>query len=351
MNTIPWAMRHKVLATLVVCLALALEISIAWYLWNAGTSGESVDQAARFLLPHFIACIMLAAVLVLLLPTRYHAAPKGALLFMFSLGFFIPLFGALGLICVLAPALWWPKKDAEDEGRLWSYQSMPELPSHMPEAGRDGVRISDNAKIMNVLQGAADPHQRQTSVLETLRLPDVSAIPLLRRALRDSEDDVRLLAYALLDRKEQAISSRMRKLEQRLASAEPDQSFNFHKLIAQDCWELIHLGLAQGEVLNHLLVKAREHAEDALLLNPHNAGLQFLLGRILLSQREYKLAATAFHQAVRSGIDSVKVKPYLAEIDFSRQHFTKISGQLGNIETLVPGQILHAPVVYWQGHG
>ena len=102
----------------------------------------------------------------------------------------------------------------------------PNSPSHMPEAGRDGVRISNNAKIMNVLQGAADPHQRQTSVLETLRLPDQSAIPLLRRALRDSEDDVRLLAYALLDRKEQVISSRMRKLEQRLASAERDQSFN-----------------------------------------------------------------------------------------------------------------------------
>ena len=348
MSTTPWTTRHKVLATLAVCIAAGLEISSAWYLWNVDTN---LDQATRFLVSHTLASVLLATALVLLLSTRYHTSKKGASLFVFSLSFFIPLFGALGLICVLAPTLWWPKKYSADEERLWSYQNIPQLPSQLPNPWHASATVSDNAKIMNVLEGASDPYQRQTSVLATLRLPDQSAIPLLRRALRDSEDDVRLLAYALLDRKEQTISSRIRMQEQRLSNAESDQLFTLHKLIAHDCWELIHLGLAQGEVLKHQLIKARDHAENALLLNPHNAGLQFLLGRVLLSQQEYDLAFTAFHQAIESGMDSTKVNPYLAEIDFSRRHFTDISDKLGTVEKLIPSQVMRAPSIYWQESG
>lgn len=56
-----------------------------------------------------------------------------------------------------------------------------------------------------------NPEKRLEAVFATLKLEDRDAVPLLRRALGDSVDDIRLLAYALLDRKEHRLSERIQK--------------------------------------------------------------------------------------------------------------------------------------------
>ena len=200
------------------------------------------------------------------------------------------------------------------------------------------------ASIGGVLQGASDLGQRQQSVLATLRLRDQEAIPLLRQALQDSEDDVRLLAYALLDRKEEAITARIRLHQRQLVTAEPAQRFSHHSAIAYDCWELIHVGLVQGDVMNYLLQTARTHTEEALVLRPQTAGLQFLLGKLLVRTGELELASEAFRQAEQLGIDSKIVNYQLAEIDFSREHLAGPDGRDGRIQPPVVSKLLHGAI-------
>jgi tetratricopeptide (TPR) repeat protein len=179
--------------------------------------------------------------------------------------------------------------------------------------------------------------QRQQGVLDTLRLRDNEAIPLLRRALRDSEDDVRLLAYALLDRKEQAITARIRLRQKQLDGAEGDQRVGHHSAIAHDCWELIHLGLVQGEVMSYLLTTARKHVEDALLIRPRNAGLRLLLGKVLQRMGELALASESLRRAEELGIDSAIVGPELAAIAFSQQRLAGSRRDVAGFQPLTAG--------------
>ncbi|MGZ0843230.1 HEAT repeat domain-containing protein, partial [Klebsiella pneumoniae subsp. pneumoniae] len=72
-----------------------------------------------------------------------------------------------------------------------------------------------------VLRHAPDPNQRLTAIFATRRMPGKEAIPILKLALRDPADDVRLLAYSMLDQKESRINQRIEAALGRLAGATP----------------------------------------------------------------------------------------------------------------------------------
>jgi predicted Zn-dependent protease len=73
--------------------------------------------------------------------------------------------------------------------------------------------------------------------------------------------------------------------------------------------------------------RAHEHATAALRLRPHDAGLQFMLGQVLLTLRQLGAATEAFENARRSGIDARHCAPFLAEIAFRQQRYSEIAAQ------------------------
>jgi len=312
---------------------------VLWYVDN------SLHQIAGFLLLHLTACLILASAFTGLLPLSLRHSGRRTADLIFCLSFFIPWFGMLGIIGALLPVLWWPKPHTDDSNHSgWSYLSIPPLPDHSPSPRKLGPMHYGVASIGGVLQGTSDLGQREQSVLATLRLRDHEAIPLLRQALQDTDDDVRLLAYALLDRKEEAITARIRMHQRQLGTAGPAQWFSHHSAIAYDCWELIHVGLVQGDVMNYLLQTARAHVKKALELQPQSAGLQFLLGKLLVRTGELELASEAFRQAELLGIDSQIVNSQLAEIDFSREHLASADGRAGRIQPPVVSKLLHGAI-------
>jgi len=54
--------------------------------------------------------------------------------------------------------------------------------------------------LFEVLERSSDPEKRLTAVMATTRMPSQLAIPLLKIAMRDAVDDVRLLAYSIKDK-------------------------------------------------------------------------------------------------------------------------------------------------------
>jgi len=341
---------RRFVAELVACaVAVALEAASGWVLWTADTG---THQLAGFLLLHVTACLIVASAVAGLLPLGQRISSRRAAFFVFGLCFFIPWFGMLGIMGALLPALWWPKQHSSDATpKAWSYLSIPPLPDHSPAPRKFGAMHFGVASIAGILQGASELGQRQQGVLATLRLRDNEAIPLLRRALRDSEDDVRLLAYALLDRKEQAITARIRLRQKQLDSAEGEQRVSHHGAIAHDCWELIHLGLVQGEVMSYLLATARKHAEDALRIKPHNAGLQLLLGKLLQRMGETALASESLRRAEELGIDSAIVGSELAAMAFSQHRAAGSRRDVAGIQPPAAGQPLHGAIVNWREDG
>lgn len=283
--------------------------------------------------PHAVACALLSAAVWLLLPRRYMSPLPWAPLFLFSIAFFIPVLGVIGVLVAIFPALHMQRRRGE---QVWQNLGVPGLPFR-PLERRYSPMFSDGG-LQDVLHLATDPERRLNALLATRRMPAHESVPILKLALRDPADDVRLLAYSMLDQKESRINQRIEKLLERLNHGEESNVAASHAGLARWYWELAYLGLAQGSVLAHVLSQAREHTEQSLAikLDPE---VQLLGGRVALEQGELKAARTFFRHAEHGGIRFDKIAPFLAEAAFLAGDYAEVPRLLARL----PAQALSRP--------
>ena len=242
------------------------------------------------------------------------------------LALLIPILGALGLTLGLTWAFHTRRLAAEDP---LIYVRPPELPLKPLFMGEGApLRFSEGALGL-VLKNAGDPDKRVAAVMALRRMTQNRSTPLLRIALRDPSDDVRLLAYALTDGIDQEIN---RRIQRRLAAldAVPRQQARLRKALAQDYWDLAFLGLASGDVETYVLSEAAHHLEKALQVQP-DGGAALLLGRIRLRQRRPTEAEAAFQRARALGLPNVAVSPYRAEAAFQLRRFDEVRARLRDL--------------------
>lgn len=237
----------------------------------------------------------------------------------FSLSLFLPLVGQFGLCWVLFAFQRWYGAERAAPVKLIRAQTLElsgqaAMADVMPPLVNTGMLIS-------VLQHATKPEQRTAAILATLRLPDHDAINILRVALRDSEDDIRLLAYALLAQMDKRYNTEIQSTLALLEQADEAQKPMMLKHVAQEYWELAWIGLARGETVKPILDKALQFARQALDGGSEDAGLQFLLGKILLRLKQFDEARSAFWRAELYGMEAARMAPYLREMMMS-QHRT-----------------------------
>ncbi len=125
-------------------------------------------------------------------------------------------------------------------------------------------------------------------------------------------DDIRLLAYAMLDKYETQINTELECVLSQLQGTEGAHRAELHTQIARNYWELAYLGLAQGAVLEHTLEQAQENIQQAMTFQA-TPELALLQGRIALKQHRIESAALSFQQALALGMDKQHVLPYLAQ--------------------------------------
>lgn len=298
---------------------------------------------AALALAHAGACLVFSLALVKLLPERLRTPALGAGLFAFLSSVFMPVLGMAGLLGLL-PA--WRRQGQAVRASGWQHSDIPGLPDgpQRPQAGRG---LFKGGGLAGALQHAADPARRMAALIATLSLPTRQAVPLLRLALKDPDDEVRLLAYALLNRKEKAIEARMRQQQSAPADDAPAQAFARHKALAHDYWELAHLGDPQGDALLSLCGRAQEHALAALGLRPDDGGLHVLCGRIWLVQRQFDAAGAAFVRARACGIDARQIAALLAEVAFRRQGYGDVRQHLAQLGNCAHPVALSRPARYW----
>lgn len=302
--------------------ALVFE-SLSWFmLFSEPTLLEGM---LYIVLPHAVACALLAVVLWALLPARYKSPLPWAPLFLFSIAFFIPLLGIIGVICSVFPALYMQRKREE---QVWQTLGVPGLPFR-PLERRHSPMFQDGG-LQDVLYLATDPERRLNALLATRRMPSHESVPILKLALRDPADDVRLLAYSMLDQKESGINQRIERLLERLNDKDDENPEATHAGLARWYWELAYLGLAQGSVLDHVLAQARKHAERSLALQS-NPEMHLLAGRIALDQRDLSAARALFKQAESGGIHFEKIAPFLAEAAFAAGEYAEVPHLLAKL--------------------
>jgi hypothetical protein len=302
--------------------ALLLEAGSWTSLW---ADLPEAHQLLVFILSHGLACAMLCGAVWLLLPARYRSPLPWSPLFIFSLAFFVPLLGTIGVVAAIFPALYLPRKR---DKQAWQAIGIPSLPYRAQLQSRSPI-FADGG-LQDVLRHAPDPDQRLAALLATKRMPGKEAVPILKLALGDPSDDVRLLAYSMLDKQESDINLRIQIALGQLNGATPQAAGALHGTLARWYWELAYLGLAQGSVLEHVLNQASEHAEQGL--EAGEGGELFLLaGRIALERGDIGRAEVLLKQAQENGMGAAQVLPFHAELAFEAGRYHEIPGLLTSL--------------------
>ncbi|MCR3833088.1 ABC transporter substrate-binding protein [Pseudomonas aeruginosa] len=93
---------------------------------------------ALYLFAHGLGSALLCVGVWLLLPRRYKFPLPWSPLFLFSLAFFVPLIGAVGVAAAVFPALYLPRQRGE---QAWQAMGVPGLPFRPKEFANDGITV------------------------------------------------------------------------------------------------------------------------------------------------------------------------------------------------------------------
>jgi hypothetical protein len=328
-------MNPKVLAG-----ALSFELSA---LYTAIESGDSTAQLLLFFAAHAAASALLAVFALPAMPPQYRQPRALVLAFLFSFSFFIPLIGLLGAMLAVFIALLKPRL-----ARRTPFASVKQ-PEFVLSVGDTEPQLRKSG-LRSVLLDASTPAQvRLKSLLTLQNMPARTAGPMLRKLLSDPSDDIRLVAYGMLDMQEKKINARTQEELQKLDLAtESEARSNCLRHLAELHWELVYTGLVQGDVREHALAAALGYVDRGLELAGQNPGLWYLKARLLQASGRLEEAAEDFRIAVSWGLAEVRVLPYIAELAFERRDFAAVREVMATVAHSHVSPLMAPLVHFWR---
>ncbi|MCK5830732.1 MAG: hypothetical protein KAH20_10570 [Methylococcales bacterium] len=270
----------------------------------------------------------------------------GVLLLLFTLCLFIPLVSGICLLISFSLGLYNPKSINK------KFLKVNNLPTPPGEGTANTLSFSpfSSGLIIGTLKFSQDEDKRIKAVLATRQMENQTSIPLLRIALLDSSDEVRLLAFSMLDNKQKKIDTIIHRELMKLRSSklQPDEKKSIHQTLAEAFWELSYSTLAEGRVRVHTLNSAKQHVIEALKIQNNEAGLHLLHARIAILLNSYEEASNALTLANTYGVSNIKIASYRAEIAFELKQFNEVSQHIQIIDKLAQNNmILNGIVRQW----
>ena len=293
------------------------------------------------------AAVSLAAALTgaarLPLPLRQPRWAVVALLWNFA--FIAPVVGPIAVVLIT--------RRSRDQAHRAARRATPSsiaLPEYEMQAADSHVRNSQGT-VRSRLDPQVPGAIRMQSLLTLQAVPGRVANPILESLLGDDSDDVRLLAFGMLDSGEKLIS---RAIQRERAQLETElsapQRFDCLRHLAELHWELVYSGLAQGELQRHILRQAHDYIAAALATGePPPPGLLLLQGRVLLAQDRHDEAERALRRAIETGLPPVSALPYLAEVAYNRRDFGGVKSCMEQLAPLHTAPRTTAIVNLWTG--
>ncbi|WP_434361671.1 hypothetical protein NF212_24750 [Parasalinivibrio latis] len=279
----------------------------------------SLAMWSAFGISHVVACLSFTGCCWQVLPERYKTPKAGALSFLFFVPFSLPVLGMTGLTLTLLAVVKFPKKSVSV---TWKKAENIALPLAVDSLQQSNYGAGALREIL-LFSPLSDRRVLAVSAIQHLSVKQ--SVPLLQLALKDLSDDVRLLAYASLEKIEYQINENLERLKNKFTF---QKSANRAYEIAQQYWELCYLGLADGVLRRHYLREARSYLEQAVAIDPM-AQVYLLLGRVLIAENEPHSAIGPLEKALSGGLRMKQVAPYLAEAAFIAKDYENVRKYMG----------------------
>lgn len=318
---------------------------------------------------HAVVSTLFMLLLYLLLPTRLRQPRATVLLLCFALTFFIPFFGLLALWIAVLVTRWLPQRIVRLPFRL---ADAPDLPQSARAEGRRFRELS----VRPVLADARLAPALRTPALNVLSTMPLRVVgDLLHQLLADPVEEMRLVAYGLLDNREKELRHRiteqtaeLQRIDahlKALAEATPKArarirsdahtSPTLHALhlraMVELNFELVYQRLVQGDLRDFALQQALIYADKAIALAGPEAGLLQLRARVYIEADYLARARVDLEQAQAHGAPPVRVLPYLAEIAYRKGDWAGVRELLEPLQSLPVSPRLAALRRYWCGPG
>ncbi|MDR5740482.1 MULTISPECIES: sugar ABC transporter permease [unclassified Caballeronia] len=325
--------------------------------WMAAVCGVVVQACVFVLAAHggpptrvLLTCLSMQAIAAALiafacwraLPQRYRS--KGAWCYLWLLNFAVPAGGALASVGAMAVALALPRRA---QARDIAYVEEPEFATHLIPH----VSYGRGARLKAELQNAeAVTSLRMTALLAMQSMPAHTISPLLRGMLADPLDDIRLLAYGMLDSQEKQLTQRILAQRPKLAmQLSPRERYEANKTLAELYGELIYAHLVQGDVYRNAADQADAYAAAALDIDPSDAALWRMRGRLALDRGDLDAADNLLERAIEQGFARDRMLPYLAEAAYRRGDFARVKTLLAQMSPSAILPVMKPVLDYWRG--
>ncbi len=192
--------------------------------------------------------------------------------------------------------------------------------------------------------------QRMQALFKMQSLQSRKTTETFRTLLTDKSEDLRLVAFGLLDKTEKSIFSRIhRELSLVEDCEDDDQKIEHWRQLAYTYWELVYQQAAVGDVLSFALDQVRGYTTEVLFHEDRDGGMWSLLGQVNIQARDYEVARYCFSRALTCGLPESRIVPYMAEVLFSQRDFANLKILL-SIQTSLDDVASLQPVLeYWEG--
>lgn len=303
--------------------------------------GDGPADLARLLGVHALASLFVAMSVWASLPAARRAPRAPVLAQLFVQNLFVP---GLPVLLRMAHAAGARFRRLLEDAPV-NTVTEPEYAIYRDSEGMQTRAGRTRTKLTNL---GVSAQERLTALLAIQETPARACADLLRQLLADPVEDIRLLAYGMLDAKEKRISLRILAEEGRLEKAAAGQArFGCHKRIAELYWELAYQRLVQGDMRRYACEQARRHATEALAHDGQDPGLWYLLLRVAIELREAAPAREALGQARALRFPDDQLAPYEAELAFVERRLADIPVTFGRIGHLALPPALATVRNFW----
>ncbi|MCZ8094588.1 MAG: hypothetical protein O9331_13995 [Acidovorax sp.] len=310
--------------------------------------GHSDAALLSYLLAHAGACVLLALFTLPLLTAEQSRPRLPMLALMAVCSYAVPIAGFVGvLIGTLVLRFYRAARPQEDFESI----HLPEFDLH--QRMKSGFRQTG---LRAVLGNSEVPvRSRMRAMVALQHMSGRISSPLLRNVLNDSSEDLRLLAYGMLDALERNISRSIDQELSTLRTAQAEEGANplgptglqaAEKLSAL-YWELVYQNLAQGDMRECAIRESLRYGEQVLAQQPHQAQHHLRRGLLLHALGQLDDAEEAYVQAQQLGLPATRVLPYLAELSFAQRDFEKTRQLMQQLDEWSALPRLRPVIDYW----
>lgn len=173
---------------------------------------------------------------------------------------------------------------------------------------------------------------------------------IIKNTLSNDDDEVRLYSFAIIDKIEKDINSKIDETIKRfIQEIDEIKKAYYAKELAELYWEMIYYQLTEEALKDFILKELKKYLYISLDILHNDNELHILMGKVLMLEKKYSQAEIRFLTAIKlAPNDAEFIMPYLAEIYFIQKDFKKVKELLNNTTELQLNAKLYPIIEQWK---